>query len=128
LSSLFASNLIIANLNQHSRTFISSQKLSFSSALDVTTTGSPSQSSTVSALSTSKPNNDYSKTTKDCDGVAIICFKYPEECSDSGCGIIYKWKSRGDLVDFSLAASNFSASKGWLAIGFSNDSDMVKLN
>ena len=105
---------------------MSSQKLSFTDAIIATTTRSSSQSSTVSALSTSKQNNDYSKTNKDCDGVAIKCFKYPKDCNDSGCKIIYKWKSRGDLVDFSLASSKLNDSNGWLAIGFSDDNDMVK--
>lgn len=63
------------------------------------------------------------KSTSDC-GKTSECFRYPENCIDLNCEIIFKWMSMNDSVDFSLAAK-IQLADAWLAIGFSNDNKMV---
>jgi hypothetical protein len=54
------------------------------------------------------------------------CYLDPENCTNSGCKFIYKWKSNGlNLTDFIIAGSLGLIVNNWIAIGFSTDNRMV---
>ena len=73
-----------------------------------------------------KPNNlieDYAKTLADC-GKTTGCYSDPPGCNENNCTYIYKWQNVGDSTKFVLAA-RLSLNNAYLAIGFSNDLNMV---
>ncbi len=76
-------------------------------------------------------NSQKVQSTEDC-GKNYACFKQPENCQDTECSFIFKWKqtkNTSDYHDFLISAKiNGPKIRAiWLAIGFSKDPFMVKI-
>ena len=65
------------------------------------------------------------KDASDCD-TEYGCFKQPQNCQNTDCNYLIKWKRQGDMIDFLMYTQ--TQDNTWLAIGFNQAPKMVYLN
>ena len=66
----------------------------------------------------------FFQSTENC-GVDYGCYREPENCQNSNCLYIYKYKNDGENIKFEISGKTSDSTASWLSIAFSNDQAMV---